>query len=156
MLILSSLSPEDNLNVILGLVYAVLNLLGSFASRRAYALKAGRSNLKCLYSIHLLLAVSMAVLAFVSKNPYLVFAVYLFIYSLFNVRKPIFVDEVDEHIGKSERATILSVSSQLKSLFLMIFAPLLGYLADRFGISLIMCILAVLFIATLPLLRTKE
>ena len=154
--ILSSLSSEDNLNVILGFVYAALNLLGSFSSRRAYVIKGNKSNMKCLYRIHLLLAVSMAVLAFVSKNPYLVFAVYLFIYVLFNVRKPVFVDEVDEHIGKSERATILSVSSQLKSLFLMIFAPLMGFIADKFSISLVMCILAAAFIATLPLLRTRE
>ena len=154
--ILSSLSAEDNLNVILGIVYAVLNLLGSFASRKAYAVKAGKSNLKCLLIIHGLLAVSMGVLAFVSRSSILVFIVYLFIYALFNIRKPIFVDEVDEHIEKSERATILSVSSQLKSLLLMIFAPVLGFLADKFGISTIMIILAVLFVITLPLLITKK
>lgn len=154
--ILSSFSAEDNLNVILGIVYAVLNLLGSFASRNAYILKGRRSNIKCLYSIHGLLAVSMGVLALVSKDTLLVFDVYLFIYALFNIRKPIFVDEVDEHIEKSERATILSVSSQLKSLFLMIFAPLLGFIADKFGISTIMCILATFFIMSLPLLKTRK
>ena len=154
--ILSSLNAEDNLHVILGLVYAALNLLGSYASRKAYVIKGGQSNLKCLYGIHLLLAVSMAVLALVSRNPLPVFAVYLFIYILFNIRKPLFVDEVDEHIEKRERATILSVSSQLKSLFLMLFAPPLGLLADRFGISMVMGVLAVFFLLSLPLLRMKE
>ena len=155
LVILSSLSAEDNLNVILGIVYAVLNLLGSAASRRAYRIKGGGSNLRCLRRIHFLLAVSMAALAVVSRNPLLVFAVYLFIYALFNVRKPIFVDEVDEHIEKSERATILSVSSQLKSLCPMLFAPPLGFIADRYGIGMIMCILSVIFLLTLPLLKKK-
>ena len=142
--------------MILGIVYAVLNLLGSFASRKAYIIKDRRSNIKCLYSIHCLLAVSMAVLALVSQKSLLVFTVYLFIYALFNIRKPIFVDEVDEHIEKTERATILSISSQLKSLFLIIFAPPLGFIADKFGISTIMCILAILFIISPPLLKTRK
>ena len=154
--ILSSLTAEDNLKVILGIVYAVLNLLGSFSSKKAYAVKGKKSSLKCLYIIHGLLAVCMAVLAFVSKISLAVFLVYIFIYALFNVRKPIFVDEVDEHIKKNERATILSISSQLKSLFLMIFAPLLGFAADRLGIGAVMGILAVVFLCTLPLLNTPE
>ena len=154
--IISTINAEDNLKVILGIVYAFLNLLGSIASRNAYMLKFNKSNMKCLYMIHFLLAISMAILAVVSKNPYLVFGVYLLIYLLFNVRKPIFVDEIDEHIEKSARATALSVTSQLKALFLIIFAPILGYIADRFGLSVIMLILAVLFIITLPLLKVKK
>lgn len=154
--LLSSLSAEDNLNVILGFVYTILNLFGSFASKKSYVVKSNRSNIQCLYIIHFLLTVSMAVLALVSKNPFLVFGIYLFIYLLFNIRKPIFVDEVDEHIEKSARATALSVSSQLKSLFLIIFAPVLGFIADNFGISVIMFILVFLFMVTLPLLKVKD
>lgn len=154
--IISSLNSKDNLNIILGFVYAILNLLGSFASQHAYMIKGNRSNMKHLYTIHLLLAVSMVILALVSKNLFLVFGVYLFIYLLFNIRKPIFVDEVDEYIEKSERATILSISSQLKSLLLMIFAPVLGYIADQFGIRVIMCILAAFFVITSPLLKTRK
>lgn len=155
-MVLASLSAEDNLNVILGIVYAVLNLLGSAASRRAYLIKGSTGNLSCLYRIHFLLAVSMAALAIVSENPFPVFAVYLFIYALFNIRKPIFVDEVDEHIAKSERATVLSIASQLKSLFLMLFAPPLGFIGDRFGIRLILGILAVFFLLSLPLLKKES
>ena len=96
--VLSSLTVEDNLNVMLGIVYAVMNVLGSIASRKAYVIKGRACNLKCLYMTHFLLGGCMAVLAFVSRNPILVFGVYIFIYVLFNVRKPMFVDEIDEHI----------------------------------------------------------
>ena len=98
----------------------------------------------------------MAVLAVVSRRPMLVFMTYLFIYALLNIRKPVFVDEVDEHIEKSERATILSISSQLKSLFLLLFAPLMEYMADRFGISVVFFLLAAAFLLSLPLLRTRK
>lgn len=154
--ILSSLTPEDNLNVLLGIVYAVLNLFGSISSQKAYAIKANKTNIECLYTIHFLLATSMAILAVISNNSILVFIVYLFIYLLFNIRKPIYVDEMDEYIEKSSRATMLSFSSQLKSLFLIIIAPLLGLIADKFGISTIMFILAILFVITLPLFKKKE
>lgn len=153
--LLTAYSAEDNLNVILGLVYAALNLLGSVASKKAYVVQKGRSGLRCLYGIHGLLALSMAILAFTGKNPAPVLGVYLFIYVLFNVRKPIFVDEVDEHIKKSERATILSLSSQLKSLLLMVFAPLLGYIADHFGLGCVMGLLSIVFLCTLPLLKNR-
>ena len=156
LLLLTSLSAEDNLNVILGIVYAVLNLLGSFASRKAYRLKAQGNNIRCLFWLHLLLALSMAVLAAVCRNPFAVFAVYLFIYILFNIRKPVFVDEVDEHIEKSERATILSISSQLKSVFLMISAPLMGSIAERFGFSTLLCLLSLFFFLSLPLLKSGK
>lgn len=150
------LDIEDNLSVVLEFVYAILNLLGAIASRKAYILKSDNTDMRSLYLIHLLLAVSMVVLAIVAENPFLVFGVYVFIYLLFNVRKPIFVDEVDEHIETSERATILSVSSQFKSLLLMIFAPILGWIADQFGISVIMFMLAVFFVVSLRLLKIKE
>ena len=154
--ILASLSPDDNLHVILGIVYAVLNLIGSLASRKAYAIKGKKSNMTCLFIIHLSLAICMAILALVSKNPILVFIVYILIYILFNIRKPIYVDEIDDYIEKSVRATALSLSSQLKSLFLIIVAPLLGFIADKYGISVIMIILACLFIVSLPLLISKN
>ena len=154
--LISSLSEEDNLNVILGIVYAILNLLGSLSSRSAYMVKGKKSNMLCLNIIHSLLAVSLLVLGIGNKNIYFVFAVYIVIYCLFNIRKPIFVDEIDEHIEKFERATILSVSSQLKSLFLMIFAPLLGYIADKFGMNIIMYVLVGVFLLTLPLLWKKK
>ena len=110
LLILSSLSGEDNLHI----------LLGSAASRKVCLLRKYGTGLGCLFAIHLGLALCMGLLALASGHPLPVLAIYLVIYFLFNVRKPIFVDEIDEHIEKSARATALSVSSQLKSLSLMV------------------------------------
>lgn len=154
--VLSSLTQEDNLHILLGIVYECLNIFGSVASQKAYRFRKRKGCMKCLLAIHLALAVCMAALAFFARNPLAVLAIYLLIYFLFNVRKPILVDEIDEHIHKSSIATALRVSSQLKSLFMMILAPSSGWIADRFGISTMMPLLPILFFATLPLLAQER
>ncbi len=153
--LIASLSADDNLKIVLGLVYAMLNLFGSYFSKKAYLLKAKRTSLACLTLIHIAYAVSCGVLAIFSGQYLVVCVIYVFIYVLHSVRKPIFVDEIDNNIDKSNRATVISASAQLKSLFLMIFAPVLGFVADNVGIGLVMLILCVVFTATFPLLKEK-
>ncbi len=150
---ISSLNAEDNLKVLLGIIYAALNLFGSYFSKRAYLFKKNRTNIDCLFVIHILMAVYLGLLA-VSSTSYLpVCMLYIFAYILHSIRKPIYIDEIDNNIDKSTRATVISASAQLKSLFLMIFAPTLGYIADNFGFSLVMLLLSILFVLTIPMLR---
>lgn len=154
--LISSLTEEDNLNIILGIVYATLNLFGAYSSKKAYVIKKNKTNTSCLIITHILLGIALLFLGILYKNIYIILFIFLIIYSLFNIRKPIFVDEIDEHIDKSKRATILSISSQLKSLFLMIFAPLLGFITDTFGINITMYSLVLIFLISLPLLVYKK
>ncbi len=151
--LIASLSVDDNLKVILGLIYALLNLFGSYFSKKAYLLKGEKTSLACLSQIHMAYALSCGLLAFFSEQYLMVCLIYLFIYILHSIRKPIFVDEIDNNIDKSNRATVISASAQLKSLFLMIFAPMLGFIADNVGISVAMAIICVAFAATFPLLK---
>ncbi len=154
--IIASLSANDNLKIILGLVYAILNLFGSYFSKKAYVLKAKRTSLACLFIIHIGYAISCGLLAVFSGQYLAVCVIYVLIYILHSIRKPIFVDEIDNNIHKSNRATVISASAQLKSLFLMIFAPILGIVADNIGIGLVMLILCLVFLATFPLLKTNS
>ncbi len=154
--LIASLSADDNLKIILGLVYAILNLFGSYFSKKAYLLKAKRTSLACLALIHIGYAVSCGLLAIFSGQYLVVCVIYVLIYALHSVRKPIFVDEIDNNIDKSNRATVISASAQLKSLFLMIFAPVLGYVADNVGIGLVMVILCIVFTVTFPLLKVRD
>ena len=151
--VISTLSTDDNLKIILGLVYTILNLFGSYFSKKTYLIKGNKTSIECLYIIHILLALSCLLLSLVSKQYLFVCIIYILIYIIHSIRKPLFVDEIDNHIDKSTRATIISTSAQLKSLFLMIFAPILGYIADIFGISLVMLIIGIIFSITIPLLN---
>ncbi len=154
--LISSLSADDNLKIILGLVYTLLNLVGSYFSKKAYILKENRTNIACLFILHISYAISCGFLALFTSQYLIVCFVYVIFYILHNIRKPIFVDEIDDNIEKSNRATALSAAAQLKSLFLMIFAPLLGLIADNIGIEWVMIGLCLIFVLTTPLLNTKK
>ena len=148
-LIISSVSADDNLKIILGIVYAILNLFGSYFSKKAYVLRTKRTAKECLRLFHICFAIFFGFLAFFSTQYGIVCIVYIVIYIVHSMRKPIFIDEIDNLIDKSTRATFLSVSSQIKSLLLMIIAPSLGFVADHFGIKYSMMILSFLFFLTL-------
>lgn len=59
---------------------------------------------------------------------------FLLFYTLYNLRKPMVVGFLGTRIESKERATILSVHSQLRSIFGIVIAPTFGLLADHFGI----------------------
>lgn len=150
--IIAGLSLDDNLKIVLGTIYAVFNLCSSFFSKRAFLLTNRRSGIECLLYIHLITAILLGTLACFSQIYIVVIAIYLLLYIMHSMRKPIFVAEIDCHIDKSNRATILSISSQIKSLFLVIFAPIAGFTADRYGIGVTIWLLFLLFTVTIPLL----
>jgi MFS-type transporter involved in bile tolerance (Atg22 family) len=53
-------------------------------------------------------------------------------------------------------ATALSANSQAKSLFAAIFAPALGFLADKFGIGIGLSALAIIILITTPFYFLKQ
>ena len=154
--IITSLSYEDNLKIILGLVYAVLSLSGSYFSKKAYLIRDKKSGMECLYIVHIAYVGLYALLAFFSGQYLLVFAIYILIYAVHNIRKPIFVDEIDNNIGKATRATVLSAAAQLKSLTLVIMAPTLGYVADTYGMIWAVLLLSAIFAVTTKLLKANR
>jgi len=71
-----------------------------------------------------------------------------------NVRRPIFVALLNEVMDKPQRATTLSVDSQLRSWGVALLAPATGYLADSFGLP--WAFLAISFLmATALLIKTE-
>ncbi len=156
MVFIASMSAEDNLKIALGVSYAVMNLLASVFSKKAYLLTDRKPAMNCLRFIHMALALVFASVAVFTENYFTVMLAFLVLYVLHSLRKPIFVAEVDEHMDKSNRATVLSLSAQLKSLCLIIFAPMAGYIADNFGINIVMLALAIIFALTIPLLPKNK
>ena len=151
-----NLSSDENLKIILGLVYAVINLFSAIASKRAYLLTQRFNSLLLINTLYISLAISLMLLGYYIYQPFIVFVIYFFIYIIFNIRKPIYVCQIDNYMNKKERATMLSIASLLKSLFIIILAPIIGYIADIGGINIVMYLLATILIVSLPLLRLKE
>lgn len=57
--------------------------------------------------------------------------VLFFMYTLYNLRKPMVVGFLSDRIPGQQRATVLSVQSQLRAIFAAVMAPLFGWVADN-------------------------
>lgn len=53
------------------------------------------------------------------------------------MRRPIAIDFLGDVMSKDQRATILSVEALLKSILVVIFAPLFGYIAEVYSIGVL-------------------
>lgn len=134
--------------VLIGLVYTLLYALTSIASRNAgkIARHAGssRNAMNGLLLVGLAVGVAIGVTSVFSFTPLPVVPVVLFflVYTIENMRKPVSVAVVAEVVEERVLATVLSVESQLQSVFAAITAFVAGGVAnflaqraDQLGLS---------------------
>jgi MFS-type transporter involved in bile tolerance (Atg22 family) len=62
--------------------------------------------------------------------------VFLGLYLLHNVRRPMNVALVSDQIASEVMAAGLSAESQITTIFMAVLSPILGALADRFGVGI--------------------
>lgn len=138
LVLIRGLEVADTTKIVLGLAYGVIYIFSALASKNAYRIKAlcpkGKSLISFLNAFNVVLAVVLFALALTMKWPALTILFFLLMYVLNNTRKPIYVDFLGDVMAKNERVTILSISSQLKSLLTMGLAPLTGFVADIYGL----------------------
>ncbi len=135
------LSDEKKTAVLIGVFYFVAYLLTSLASKHSGSFnKLFKTVSKPLnLSIITGFATAVAVGLFFEYGFYVV-SVFGFVVLLIieNLRKPIGIALLAEQTHDKAMASVLSIQSQVKSVFAAIIAPLLGYFADAFspGISI--------------------
>ncbi len=155
LVVFANISAEDNLSILLGLMYTILNILSSFASKYSFKLKAVLGGTTSLNYLYFFFIVTLIALGFTIQYTALVCALFVLVNFWQNIRKPIFIDVIDDNMDKSQRATMLSVSAQLKSLFIIVLAPLGGYIADNFGMSVLMISFSALMLVLFPFSKAK-
>lgn len=128
-----SLANGQRVAIGIGVVYFVLHLLSSFASRGAgsFARTFGGEDrsARLLWLMDLLVFAMMAAGIF-ARIPALTIAAFVLLAVLQNLWRPILVSRVASHADSAQTATVLSIESQAKSLFVVIVAPLLGWAVD--------------------------
>jgi len=122
----------------IGAVYFVLHLLGSFASRGAGRLAEASGGEE--RSARLLWWMDLAAFALMAAGILaglwsLVIGAFVLLAVLQNIWRPILVSRVASHADATQTATVLSIESQAKSLFLAAVAPLLGWSIDLIASS---------------------
>lgn len=151
-------TSEDSLKIILGLSYGMIYIISSFGSKRAYVLKKIKSSEELMNIFYVLLGGSFIILAWLIKaeQTTLIIIVFVLLYLLRDIRKPIFVDVCDDYMEKHQRATALSIESQLKAMIVIIVSPILGFIADRFSISVAMLTAGLLLLFSFSLVKIKK
>ena len=127
------LPEQRRVAVGIGAVYFVLHLLSSFASRGAgrFADRFGgeERSARLLWWMNLAVFVLMAVGILTDLRP-LVIVTFVLLAVFQNFWRPILIGRVASHADSTQTATVLSIESQVQSLFLAVVAPLLGWSID--------------------------
>lgn len=137
-----------------GLYYLVQDGIGGAAARlapRAQLLLGGTSRALRICQFSLLgLSLGMA-LCFGMGWLSLGIAGYVAMAALQNLRRPIFVSRLNQVMDKPQRAGTLSVESQLRTWTVALLSPLVGWIADRNGLSGAFLVIAALLLLSIPL-----
>ncbi len=126
-------------SLVVGIVYFVIYLMTSWAARNSYKLSRKFKNLPSAVNItYFIGAILIMITGFALKVHLQVLSILflLILYVLQNFRRPMNVSLVSERISHRTMASGLSVESQMTTVLMAVFAPLLGALADKLGVGL--------------------
>ena len=140
-LIFTQFDEDEHTKIYIGLIYAIIYLVSAISSRNAYKLKSVGNPNQLIAYIWLMTAISIGVLSFFLDSLIIVGAMFLILYVMMNIRKPLMVERIGDVTDNDKRATVLSVEAQTSSLLIVVFAPLIGLLAD-YSMSLMFMVFA--------------
>ncbi len=155
----AGLAEQKRVSVAAGVIYFGIYLLTASASSRAGAVERRFSTRrKALNTSYLAIALVLAVVALFVETPAAVVGIFIFIglYLLENVRKPMTVGYLGDIVQGRSMATGLSMESQMKTVFVALLSPAFGFLADGFGLTAAMAALAIFTLILYPFLRIRE
>ncbi|MBS3781214.1 MAG: MFS transporter [Candidatus Thermoplasmatota archaeon] len=145
--------------ILVGVIYFFVYMNSFISSRKSASLMERTGNMsKALNLLYFIMASAfLAVAIFLYLNvTLLAIAAFFFFFTLYNLRKPMVVGYLGDIIEPDTRATLLSGHNQLRSVVGMIIAPILGFLADTFGISMAFFFGALVLIIIGLVLPVKE
>ena len=157
--VMGSYTKEDKGSVLIGLIYFIIFILTSRASRGAGSFSRKTGSVFTGMNITFLIVAATGILTgLLFHTGILIMSVLLFVllYLLENLRRPVCVSGIAERIGNESLSTFLSTDSQLKSLFTMILSPIVGLLADLVSPGAGVMIVAVIALFMFPLVKIRR
>ncbi len=138
---------ERRSTIIIAVTYFILFLISAYFSRKAQTFSNKFKSITRAINISYMLGVGAVIIAGIATHfDVRILAILLFVllYSLQNLRRPMNVGFISENIDSKIMATGLSIESQLKTLLIAILSPLMGFFADTFGIGIALILIGVL------------
>lgn len=132
--------------LIIGIVYSVIYLFTSYASRSAETFSQRFTDVARAINVTFFVGAGFLFVAGVASWASLAILsilVFLGLYLLHNVRRPMNVAFISDQISSTVMASGLSVESQVTTLLMAIIAPILGALADTYSVGTALAVLGV-------------
>ena len=153
------LTKEKQGIVVISVVYFILYLLTSGASKHSAIISKKFSSITSAVNISYLIGVFLSItvgIFYLFNFKVVAIFIFIFLYVFQNFRRPINVTIISDNISYKVLSSGLSTESFLKNIITMILAPVLGILVDMYGIgigiSTISCIVFLLY----PFIKLKR
>jgi len=134
-----ALEDQQRTALVVGIVYSILYATTAFASSKSGSFAARFTTLAKPLNLTLIIGISLGLVSGLLlhlSSVVLAVVLYLGIYILENLRKPMGIAYVSERLDQASLASGLSVESQAESLFAAAIALLLGWFSTLFGVGL--------------------
>lgn len=125
-----------------GIIWAIFNFSAGITSFNSHHLVNKYDYNKILLSMSLAMTISFILLGSIFSFYGLIFI--LFIYLFRGVITPILRNEINKNTTSNKRATVLSIRSLIIRISFALTAPLLGFIADNYSLSISFYCLAIL------------
>jgi MFS family permease len=152
-------NEKERSAVVIGLVYAVLYLLTAYFSRVSGRVSEMFRTLSLPLNLFLLAGLGFGVLSGILYHYGFLLAaviVYIGIYIIQNVRRPISEAYITDMVDHSILATALSAEGQVSTLLTAVLAPVLGVLADHYGVGMALVVLSAGMVLFFPLCYARQ
>lgn len=154
-----SLTDKQRSSILISIVYFILFFLTASASQNSgnfqRKMKSITKSMNLTYIFGILIIV-LAGLIYHFRLYEIAIILFIILYLLQNLRRPLAMSYLSEIIPTQYTATGLSIESQLKTILVTVFAPILGFLADKLGIGNGIAIFSIVLLFLYPLARLKK
>ena len=153
------LAEKKRVSVVVGIIYFFLYLLTSSASRNASKIvKKAKSITTAINTTYIFGCVLLLIAGFFTfiKIYWVAALSFILFYIVQNFRRPMNVAYISDNISHKTMASGLSVESQLKTIIMAILSPIIGYMADKFGVGIALVIISVVFSLLLPVVAVSK
>ncbi len=153
------LSDQKKTTIIVGFVYTIMYILTAIASKFSGKFTSLFRHLQKPMNYTILTGFIFGItigLCYILDNYYLSVIGFFAIMIIENLRKPVGISLIADLSNNKSMATSLSVTSQAKSIFAAIIAPVIGWIADIYSPGTGVLFISILLIIMLPLYWLKN
>ncbi len=149
------ISEKQEIAVLVGVSFFFIYIFSAISSRNAHriekAMVSRDRSIDILFTVFVIMLLVLGL--FRSFELFLpIILIFVLMYMLINIRRPMLIGYIVDRTDRTQRASVLSIESQLKSFMIMVFAPILGFLAENLGVEYVFYGGAGLLIISMPFL----